>query len=61
MRSIHRFAVLLEKISVRAQVVRKNIARILTVYNMKQKAEARKMYKGLAKRVQRGNPLLMLG
>ena len=30
------------------QVVRKNIARILTVYNTKQKAEARKQYSGLA-------------
>ncbi|CAJ1340933.1 unnamed protein product [Effrenium voratum] len=28
------------------KVVRKSIARILTVYNMKQKAEARKTYKG---------------
>eukprot|EP00929_Paragymnodinium_shiwhaense_P076142 TRINITY_DN3908_c0_g3_i1.p3 TRINITY_DN3908_c0_g3~~TRINITY_DN3908_c0_g3_i1.p3 ORF type:complete len:124 (+),score=54.67 TRINITY_DN3908_c0_g3_i1:81-452(+) len=28
------------------KVVRKNIARILTVYNQKQKAEARKQYKG---------------
>mmetsp|Transcript_7041 Transcript_7041/g.8221 ORF Transcript_7041/g.8221 Transcript_7041/m.8221 type:complete len:124 (-) Transcript_7041:56-427(-) len=28
------------------KVVRKNIARILTVYNTKQKAEARKQYKG---------------
>merc|ERR1719188_835103 len=28
------------------KVVRKNVARILTVYNMKQKAEARKQWKG---------------
>merc|ERR1712085_118275 len=28
------------------KVVRKNIARVLTVYNQKQKAEARKEYKG---------------
>merc|ERR1711957_328485 len=28
------------------KVVRKNIARVLTVYNQKQKAEARKTYKG---------------
>mmetsp|Transcript_66624 Transcript_66624/g.150439 ORF Transcript_66624/g.150439 Transcript_66624/m.150439 type:complete len:151 (+) Transcript_66624:2-454(+) len=28
------------------KIVRKNIARILTVYNQKQKAEARKQYKG---------------
>mmetsp|Transcript_81826 Transcript_81826/g.248185 ORF Transcript_81826/g.248185 Transcript_81826/m.248185 type:complete len:124 (+) Transcript_81826:69-440(+) len=28
------------------KVVRKNIARILTVFNQKQKAEARKQYKG---------------
>merc|ERR1712194_935339 len=28
------------------KVVRKNIARVLTVYNQKQKAEARKQYKG---------------
>ena len=28
------------------KVVRKNIARILTVYNQKQKAEARKQYQG---------------
>mmetsp|Transcript_19059 Transcript_19059/g.53780 ORF Transcript_19059/g.53780 Transcript_19059/m.53780 type:complete len:124 (+) Transcript_19059:77-448(+) len=28
------------------KIVRKSIARILTVYNQKQKAEARKLYKG---------------